>query len=587
MAEERVQRRLAAIMAADVVGYSRLVEADEASTVARLRSIQTELIEPMVARDGGRVVKVMGDGFLIEFASAVDAVRNALAIQAGMSQRNADASEDSRIEFRVGINVGDVIIDGEDIQGEGVNIAARLEGLCAPGEVYVSGGVREHVEGKLPTTFEDLGEQNVKNIVRPVRVHRVRPEGSETAPPASPAAALLGANKTSIAVLAFNNMSGDAEQEYFSDGISEDIITDLSNLSELHVIARNSSFVYKHQSISIPEIARELGVRYVLEGSVRRAGGRIRINAQLIDAETGGHLWAERYDRDLTDIFAVQDELTQEIVIALKLKLTDNEQMQQSRKATTNLEAYDLFLRGREQAWLHTKAGSIEARGLLGRAIAIDQNNAAAHALIAFSHVIDFVNGWTESPEESLESGLGIALRAVEIDDQEPHAHSALGIAYLWSKDLEQAHAEAQRCLVLDPNSAEGRMVLAHAQIFSGNAAEAIETLDDYMRLDPHYSDLALQFLAEAHISLSQFDEAIVVLKRRQKRNPEAQSSYALLASCYGHLGRIAEGQQALAELMRIDPNFSVERRRQVLPFRNPEDFEHRVEGLRKAGLPQ
>ena len=587
MAEERIQRRLAAILAADVVGYSRLVEADEAGAVARLRTIQTGLIEPAVARDGGRVVKLMGDGVLIEFASAVDAVRSGLAIQTGMDLRNTDVAEHNRIEFRIGINVGDVIIDGEDIHGEGVNIAARLEAMCAPGEVYVSAGVREHVEGKLPTIFEDLGERTVKNITRPVRVYWVRPEDRAATPSARPAAAPTSADKTSIAVLAFDNMSDDAEQEYFSDGISEDIIMDLSNLSELHVIARNSSFVYKKRTMSIPEIARELGVRYVLEGSVRKAGGRIRVNAQLIDSTSGGHLWAERFDRQLTDIFEVQDELTREIVTALKLTLSDEEQVRQSHKATTNLEAYDLYLRGREPALLHTKTGGIEARGLMGRAIAIDPDHAAARAAIAFSHVIDFVNGWSEDPEKSLETGLEMARKAVEIDDQEPHALFALAVAYLWSKDLDQALVEAQRCLSMDPNSADGHMVVAHTQIFLGNPAKAIEMLDAYMQLDPHYTDLILQFMAEAHISLGQYDEAIVVLKQRQERNPEAQSSYALLAACYGHLGRIEEGRQALDELLRIDPDFSIERRRQVLPFRNPADFERRIEGMRKSGLAQ
>ena len=501
MAAERVHRRLAAILAADVVGYSRMVEADEASTVARLKSLQDELIMPMIARDGGRVVKVMGDGVLVEFGSAVDAVRNAIEIQAAMATRNADLAEERRIAFRVGVNIGDVIIDGDDIHGDGVNVAARLEGICEPGGVYVSGTVHDHVEGKLATEFDDLGEHTVKNITRPVRVYRVRMAGDESPRPAARNAEPPMPERPSIAVLAFNNMSGDAEQEYFSDGISEDVITDLSKLDNVHVIARNSSFVYKNTAVSIPEVARELGVRYVLEGSVRKAGNRVRVTAQLIDSTTGGHVWADRYDRDLTDIFAVQDELTHEIVSVLKLTLSPAEEVRLAHKGTADVEAYNLFLRGREQVWLHTRTGNIRARELLGHAIAIDPGYAAAHAHMAFTHVVDYVNGWADVPEQSLSTGLEIARRAVDIDSEEPIAHFALSSASTWSRDLDRALAEAQRCLALEPNSAEGHLAASHVQIFAGEAAAAIETLDAYMLLDPHYPEIALQFLAEARIS--------------------------------------------------------------------------------------
>ena len=585
MAAERVRRRLAAILAADVVGYSRMVEADESGTVARLKSLQDELIMPMIARDGGRVVKVMGDGVLVEYGSAVDAVRNAIEIQAEMAKRNEDLAEERRIAFRVGINVGDVIIDGEDIHGDGVNVAARLEGICEPGGVYVSGTVHDHVEGKLATEFDDLGEHTVKNITRPVRVYRVRMAGDESPRPAARNAEPPMPERPSIAVLAFNNMSGDAEQEYFSDGISEDVITDLSKLDNVHVIARNSSFVFKQTAVSIPEVARDLGVRYVLEGSVRKAGNRVRVTAQLIDSTTGGHVWADRYDRDLTDIFAVQDELTHEIVSALKLTLSPEEEDRLAHKGTADVEAYNLILRGREQASLHTRTGNIGARDLFARAITIDPDYAAAYALTAFTHVIDYVNGWAEVPEQSLSTGLKIAQRAAEMDATEPHAGFALGIAYLWSRDVDRAQAEAERCLALEPNSSEGHLLMAHIQIFGGRAAAAIETLDAYIRLDPHYPDLVLQFLAEALISLGRYDDAIAALKQRLERSPGAESAYALLVVCYGHLDRIEEGREAFAELMRINPDFSIERRRRVLPFKNPADFEHRVEGMRKVGL--
>ena len=587
MAAERLQRRLAAILAADVVGYSRMVEADEAGTVARLKSLQSELIMPMIARDGGRVVKLMGDGVLVEFASAVDAVRNAIGIQAEMAKRNADQAEDHRIAFRIGVNVGDVIIDGEDIHGDGVNVAARLEGLCEPGGVYVSGTVHDYVEGKLEAAFDDLGEQAVKNITRPVRVYRVRMDENGSSRPSPRTVSPPPPDKPSIAVLAFNNMSGDAEQEYFSDGISEDVITDLSKLANVHVIARNSSFVYKNAAVSVPEVARELGVRYILEGSVRKAGNRVRVTAQLIYSTTGGHVWADRFDRDLTDIFAVQDEFTHEIVSALKLTLSPDEADRLAHKGTADVEAYNLFLRGRDQVWLHTKTGNIGARDLFGRAITIDPRYAAAHAHMTLTHVIDYVNGWADAPEQSLNTGLEIARRAAEMDATDPHAGFALGTACLWNRDLDRAQAEAERCLALEPNSAEGHLLSAHVQIFGGEAAKAVETLDAYMRLDPYFPELVLQFLAGARISLGLYDQAIAALKQRLERNPDAESAYALLAVCYGHLDRIAEGREALAALMRINPDFSIERRRRILPFRNPADFEFRVEGMRKVGLEQ
>ena len=505
MAEERVQRRLSAILAADVVGYSGMVERDEAGTVGRMMTLQVDLLQPLINDGGGRVVKLMGDGLLVEYASAVDAVRSAMAIQAAIDVRNQDLAADERMIFRVGVNIGDVIIDGDDIHGDGVNVAARLEGLCQPGEVFVSGTVFDQVEGKLDAGFDDLGEQTVKNITRPVRVYRVRSGDQQGTAPAAAKTPAVTSDQPSIAVLAFNNMSDDAEQQYFSDGISEDIITDLSKVSGLHVIARNSSFTYKGSAVSVPEVAAELGVRHVLEGSVRKAGNRIRVTAQLIEAATGGHVWAERYDRELTDIFAVQDELTQEIVAALKVTLTEEEQDQLAHKGTADVEAYNLFLRGRDNVWLHTKTGNIAARELFGHALEIDPAYAAVLALTAFTHVNDSVNGWTDSPEESLDTGLRIAQQAVGVDEAEPLAHFALSSALKWKGEIDAALAGARKCLALAPNSAEGHVGTAHCEIFAGNASAAIELLDAYTRLDPHYPDIALQFLAEAHISLGQY----------------------------------------------------------------------------------
>jgi adenylate cyclase len=381
-------------------------------------------------------------------------------------------------------------------------------------------------------------------------------------------------------------MSGDHEQEYFSDGISEDIITDLSKLSELNVIARNSSFTYKGKPVDVKQVGRELGVRYVLEGSVRKAGNRVRVTGQLVDATNGAHIWADRFDRELTDIFAVQDDLTREIISALKVKLTSQTKDRLARKNRVVEEAYDLFLRARELSWHATRSNSIEARGLLGRAVKISPDFAAAHATIAATYANDYANGWAENHEQSLQAALEIAERAVQLDEQDPQAHAVLAIALFFHRELDRALAEGRRCLSLAPNSADGHAVIARILTYSGDAASAINMIDAYMRLDPLYGGLALHFLAEARFSLGQFNEAVAILTERLKRNPNSETSYALLAACYGHLGRFDEAQSAWAEVMRIAPNFSIERQRRILPYKNPDDFERRVEGMRKAGLP-
>src|ERR1700693_3282155 len=360
MAEERLQRRLAAILSADVVGYSRLVGMDEAGTLSRLNALRRELVDPAIADHSGRIVKLMGDGALVEFASAVDAVACAIEIQRQLREHDAGGSEIDPIRFRIGINVGDIIIEGDDILGDGVNIAARIEGIAEPGGISMSEDAWRQVQGKVAANFVDAGEQSLKNIARPVRVYRLDLAQKTASASQAPRPTLALPDKPSIAVLAFNNMSGDPEQEYFSDGISEDIITDLSKLSELHVIARNSSFTYRGKAIDVKQVGRDLGVGYVLEGSVRKAGNRVRVTGQLIDAANGAHIWADRFDRDLTDIFAVQDELTQEIIAALKLKLTSEQKGRLVRKPTIDVGAYNLFLRGREQALLQTKSSNAE-----------------------------------------------------------------------------------------------------------------------------------------------------------------------------------------------------------------------------------
>jgi adenylate cyclase len=586
-------RKLAAILAADVVGYSRLAGADEDRTLARLRALRSDLIDPAFAVHNGRVVKRMGDGFLVEFRSVVDAVRCAIEVQNGMVERNAGLPADRRIDFRIGIHLGDVVEESDgDLMGDGVNIAARLEGIAKPGAICLSEDAYRQVRARLDLAITDLGEAKLKNIAEPVRAYSVevgvpaqpKPVAAPTAAaPEKPAPA--GPARLSIAVLAFNNMSGDAEQEYFSDGISEDIITDLSKLSNLHVVARNSSFVYKKAAVSIPDIAKALGVRYVLEGSVRKAGNRVRVTAQLIDSSDGGHVWASRFDRELTDIFEIQDELTKEIVSALKCKLSMSELGRLAPRRNVNVEAFELFLRGREQASAATRTSSVSARALLERAIAIDPDYAAAHAVIALTHVLDYANGFSSDPEQSLRMGLEIAERAVAMDEEEPVCHFALGAAYMWTKQLDKAQAQAERAIALSPNSADGLRMTAHIQIFSGYPAAALENLDIYMKKDPHYPDMALQLVADARFALGQYEEAIAAIEKRLLRNPHSETAYALLASCYGHLGRPEDCQRAWEQAMRINPSFSMERRRRVLLFRRPEDFERRVEGLRKGGV--
>ncbi|AHK44765.1 putative adenylate class-3/4/guanylyl cyclase [Ensifer adhaerens OV14] len=588
-------RKIAAILVADVVGYSRLAGADEERILARLRTLRSDLIDPTIAVYNGRIVKRTGDGSLIEFRSVVDAVRCAIEVQSAMLERNAGVPEDRRIEFRIGIHLGDVVEESDgDLMGDGVNIASRLEGIARPGAICLSEDAYRQVKSRLDLTATDLGATQLKNIVEPIRIYALEigvaraangPAPAPTPAKAQPPSPYRLPEKPSIAVLAFDNMSGDAEQEYFSDGISEDIITDLSRLSELHVIARNSSFVYKNAAVSVPEVAKALGVRYVLEGSVRKAGNRVRVTAQLIDANDGGHVWANRFDRDLTDIFAVQDELTREIVTALKVQLTGGDKSSLAGGRPVDVKAYELLLRGREQASAHTLLANAAARSLAEAAVAIDPDYAAAHALIAFTHVLDYINDWSADPEQSLSTGRALAERAVAMADDQPDCHCALSVACMWMRELDRARDEAHLGLALAPNSVQLHMALAHALIFSGEPKAALDELDISMRLDPLYPEVLLQFLADAHFSLGAYETAILAIEARLMRNPHSETAFALLASCHGHLGHLDQSRQAWNRALELNPNFSIPRRRRVLPFRNPDDFERRVEGLRKAGL--
>jgi len=561
--------------------------ANEAGTLAELGALRKELIDPNIIEHGGRTVKLMGDGALVEFASVVDALECAVAIQLAIGKRNAPKPEDHRIVLRIGINVGDIIIEGDDIYGDGVNVAARLEALAEPGGICISSSVREQVLNKVPISFADLGEQTVKNIERPIRVYYVVLDGTPAiaGPTASTAAPAAQAQKPSIAVLPFVNMSGDPEQEYFADGISEDIITALSKISELFVIARNSSFTFKGKAVHVGEVSKKLGVRFILEGSVRKAGNRVRITSQLVDGVTGGHIWAERFDRELTDIFALQDEVTQEIVSALALNLTDGEQKRLPSEHTGNPEAYDYFLRGREYWWRETKELNVQAQEMLHRAIELDPTFAPAYAFLAVAHMRDYLNQWTASPSLSLERAHESAQRAVTLDDNNPYAHWALGSMYLWMRRHDAAIGELERAISLNPNFSLAHTLLGLVLHYTGRSKQALECFDRAIALDPYHPDVYLHFQAQAYFQLGRYEKAAEILKRRLTRNPDTDISRVLLAASYGHLSRTEEARAQWQEVFRVNPNYSLEHRRKVLPYRNPSDFEPLVEGLRKAGL--
>jgi adenylate cyclase len=576
-------RKLAAILAADVVGYSRLMGEDEAGTHARLKALRKDLIEPKIAEHRGRVVKLTGDGALVEFASVLDAVQCAIATQLGVAQRNADLPRRDRIEFRVGINLGDVIIDGDDLYGDGVNVAARLEGLAPPGGVCVSDVVHQMVRGRLDLAFEDLGEQQVKNIAQPVRVWRWIAQMTEPAK-AHEATSPTLPNKPSIAVLPFDNLSGDPEQDYFSDGLTEDLITDLSQLSGLFVTARHAVFPYKGRPATPQQVARDLGVRYVLEGSVRRAANRVRINAQLIDAATGFHLWAQRYDRNFEDIFDLQDEITHTIVAALDVRLTARERAGIERRYTDNLEAYDLFLQARDGFWRRTREGAAQARTSLERAIALDPKFGAAYALLAEICRSEWWYGWQDG-EDALDRALELAQKGVALDDGLPFAHMFLGWIHLWRKEHDQAIAEAKRCLALDPNNAEGHVRLGHTLDLAGRPVEGLPLIEKAMRLDPHYPPMYLFWLGHAFHSLERYDEAAAAYRRVISRSPDFYYAHLHLAAVYAQHGRMEEAKAEAAEALRIDTGRWPQRRAQHLPLKDPAALARLLDGMRKAGL--
>jgi adenylate cyclase len=581
MAEERMERRLSAILAADIAGYSALMAADEARTVRDLKGHQAVVL-PMIGEFAGRIIDTAGDGILAEFPSVLNAVECALAIQSKMAERNAAIEPERRMQFRLGINIGDVVHDGARIYGDGINVAARLESIAEAGGICISGKVYEEINGRIDLACQDIGEQQLKNIARPVRAYRVRLDG--IAPTADPAPALP--TKPSIAVLPFLNMSGDPEQEFFADGITEDLITDLSKASGLFVIARNSSFAYKGRSVKVQEIGRDLGVRFVLEGSVRKAGNRVRITAQLIEAGNGGHLWAERFDRDLTDIFSTQDEVVEKIVGALAVTFTRGEQQRLHRRGTASVEAYEAWLRARALLTRGTRESVAQAKAMYRRAIEIDGNFPAPHAGLALAGISDYSSGWAADPARELDEAETWARRALELNDQDPVGHMALGNVLLWRRNHERAITEFRRMIELDPNFAQGHSATGMALMYAGRSADALQPIATSMRLDPHYPPVVLHFLAQANFSLGQYEVAAQLLRDRIARNPATESSRMLLAACYGHLGRLDDARATWAEVLEINPDFSLMQRERVMPYKDAGDFRRIVEGLAKAGLP-
>jgi TolB-like protein/class 3 adenylate cyclase len=592
-------RKIAAILAADIVGFSKLAGADEDRTLARLRALRSDLIDPTIAIHHGRVVKRTGDGALVEFRSVVEAVRCAIEVQSGMAERNAGLPSDRRIEFRIGIHLGDIVEESDgDLMGDGINIAARLEGIALPGAICLSEDAYRQVKSRLDLKVSDLGATSLKNIVDPVRVYSlqvgvpaiVKPAPlPESVTPDLPSVALALPDKPSIAVLPFQNMSGDQEQEYFADGIVEEIITALSHFRNLFVIARNSSFTYKGRAVDVKQIGRELGVRYVLEGSVRKAAGKVRITGQLIDAATGAHLWAGRFDGPVDDIFDLQDQVTSSVVNAIAPKLEQAEIERAKRKPTENLDAYDHFLRGMSVLNSWTRDTNYEATKSFCKAIELDPNFAAAYGMAAWCYVWRKANGWMNDRHLETAEATRLARRAVELGRDDAAALSRAGhvIAYV-AGDLDSASPAIDRALMLNPNLASAWNFAGWTRVLRGEPEAAIEYLARAMRLSPldelGYS--AKGSTAHAHFFLGAYDDASSWADKAVQDNPNYLIVNCIAAASHAFAGHQEKAAQAISRVLQIDPSLHISKIKELFPLRRPSDLAKYEHGLRKAGLP-
>jgi TolB-like protein/class 3 adenylate cyclase len=635
MAEQEFKRKLTAILSADAKGYSRLMGEDEEATVRTITAYRAAMAK-LIQQYRGRVVDSPGDNVLAEFGSVVDAVNCAVEVQRELAERNSELPTERQMEFRIGINLGDVIEEGERIYGDGVNIAARVEGLAEGGGICISGTVYDAIEAKLGLEYEYLGEQAVKNIPKPVRVYRVlsfpgaaahrvlkakKAVGRKwrnvflaiaailvvgaavatwnfswrsTPPPAEVAfvekLAFPLPDKPSLAVLPFDNLSGDSSQDYFSDGITESIITALSNVSNLFVIARNSTFTYKGKPVKVQQVAEELGVRYVLEGSVQRSGDRVRITAQLIDALTGHHLWAEQYDRKFGDIFALQDDITEQVTLALQVKLTEGEQARIRRGHMDNPEAYEYFLRGREMYSSFTKENNDQARKLWEKAAELDPNNSWLRQQIGWTYYRDARFSWTDTPDQALAQAEELAQQTLAVDDSNAEAYCLLSVVYMSRRQHDKAVEYGEKALALAPNFTDITATIAIPYMYSGRAEEAIELVRNAMRLSPYYPAWYLAVVGFAYRFTGQYEEAIALLETwRARANPRSALPHLFLAITYEEAGRGEEAQIAVAEVLKRKPKASITGylKAKTFPYKDPADIEKVVDLLRKAGLPE
>jgi adenylate cyclase len=581
---QRVERRLTAILAADVAEYSRLMRGDEDGTLSTLTTCRA-IVDGLIAEHRGRIANTAGDSVLAEFPSVTESLYCALAVQQAISKHNEGFPSDRRMMFRIGIHLGDIMIKDGDLFGGAVNIAARLQALAEPGGICVSAAVREHVGPRLATIFNDAGAQRVKNIAEPVHVYRVAASG--TAQPSEQSAALPSIDKPSVAVLPFANMSADPEQEFFADGIAEDIITALSHYPSLFVIARNSCFTYKGRAVDVKQVGRELGVRYVLEGGLRKAGNRIRVTAQLIEAETGNHIWAERYDRDLADIFAVQDEIATAVTTAIAPAVADAEQRRAMRKPPESLNAWAAYQRGVWHLGKNVAEDNALAQKFFQQATDLDPNFGGGYRGLAYAQFQAAAGGFqTRSLPEAQSSAEALARRAVALDGTDAEARTFLGEVLLYRGDREGALAEAERALAMTPNLASAHGWRGAALIFSGRPKEGLTSLESSIRLDPRDPLLALRlnYVALGHYLLREYEAAIEAAKRGIRTNPDFPSTYRWLAAALGQIGRTAEAKEALKKAIAVAPaSFDAFVRRRV-PWHRPEDYAHMLEGLRKAG---